>query len=155
MTRVAVGKRIPAFDVPATGDRTVSSKELAGQAYVLYFYPKDSTPGCTTEGENFRDAYGRFKRRKIAVFGVSRDDLRSHARFKEKYGFPFDLLSDRDETLCGIFGVVKDKNMYGKKVRGIERSTFLIDAQGRLVHEWRKVKIPGHVEEVLEAAGEL
>lgn len=155
MAKVAVGKKVPAFSVSATGDRTVSSKELAGHPYVLYFYPKDSTPGCTTEGENFRDAYGKFKRKNIVIFGASRDSLRSHERFKEKYRFPFELLSDPDETLCGIFDVVKDKNMYGKKVRGIERSTFLIDADGKLVREWRKVKIPGHVDEVLEAAKDL
>ena len=155
MAKVAVGKKIPAFSVAATGDQTVSSKDLAGRPYVLYFYPKDSTPGCTTEGEDFRDAFGRFKRLKVAVFGVSRDSLRSHERFKEKYKFPFELLSDPDEKLCAIFDVVKDKNMYGKKVRGIERSTFLIDAEGKLVREWRKVKIPGHVEEVLDATRAL
>lgn len=155
MANVAVGKKVPAFSIAATGEQTISSKDLAGQPYILYFYPKDSTPGCTTEGENFRDAYGKFKRRKVAIFGVSRDSLRSHERFKEKYKFPFELLSDPDEALCGIFDVVKQKNMYGKKVRGIERSTFLIDGTGKLVREWRKVKIPGHVDEIIEALGEL
>jgi peroxiredoxin Q/BCP len=152
MSAVAVGQKVPAFTIPATGGKTLASKSLAGQAYVLYFYPRDNTPGCTTEGENFRDAYPKFKRLKVAVFGVSRDSLQSHEKFREKYGFPFDLLSDSEEKLCTIFDVVKQKNMYGKKVRGIERSTFLIGADGKLIAEWRKVKIPGHVDEVLEAA---
>jgi len=152
MSAVTVGKKVQAFTIPATGEKTVSSKDLAGQAYVLYFYPRDNTPGCTTEGENFRDAYPKFKRLGVAVFGVSRDSLQSHEKFREKFGFPFDLLSDSDEKLCTMFDVVKQKNMYGKKVRGIERSTFLIGADGKLLAEWRKVKIPGHVDEVLEAA---
>ena len=152
---VAVGKKIPAFSTPATGDQTISSKDLMGRAYVLYFYPRDNTPGCTTEGEDFRDNYAKFRRRKVAVLGVSRDSLRSHERFKAKYEFPFELLSDEDEKLCAMFDVMKQKNMYGKKVRGIERSTFLIDATGRLRREWRKVKIDGHVAEVLEATREL
>ena len=152
MSAVAIGQKVPAFEIPATGGKTVSSKDLAGQAYVLYFYPRDNTPGCTTEGENFRDAHAKFKRLKIAVFGVSRDTVQSHEKFREKYGFTFDLLSDSEEKLCTIFDVVKQKNMYGKKVRGIERSTFLIGANGKLIAEWRKVKIPGHVDEVLEAA---
>lgn len=152
MSAVAIGQKVPAFEIPATGGKTVSSKDLAGQAYVLYFYPRDNTPGCTTEGENFRDAHAKFKRLKTAVFGVSRDSVQSHEKFREKYGFTFDLLSDSDEKLCTIFDVVKQKNMYGKKVRGIERSTFLIGANGKLIAEWRKVKIPGHVDEVLEAA---
>ena len=152
MSAVTVGKKVPTFTIPATGEKTVSSKDLAGKAYVLYFYPRDNTPGCTTEGENFRDAHAKFKRLKIAVFGVSRDTVQSHEKFREKYGFTFDLLSDSEEKLCTIFDVVKQKNMYGKKVRGIERSTFLIGANGKLIAEWRKVKIPGHVDEVLEAA---
>jgi peroxiredoxin Q/BCP len=155
MSKVSVGKKISAFTAEATNDTKVSTRNLKGQPYVLYFYPRDNTPGCTVESQNFRDQYQKFKRRKIAVFGVSRDNLRSHERFKEKYGFPFELIADPDETLCGIFDVVKDKNMYGKKVRGIERSTFLIDAEGVLRQEWRKVKIDGHVEEVLEAAKAL
>ncbi len=152
---VTVGKKVPAFSLPATGDRTISSRDLAGQAYVLYFYPRDNTPGCTTEGENFRDNYAKFKRLKVAVFGVSRDNLRSHERFKAKFDFPFELLADEDEKLCTSFDVIRQKNMYGKQVRGIERSTFLVDADGKLRREWRKVKIDGHVEEVLEAAREL
>jgi len=152
---VTVGKKVPAFSLPATSEQTVSSKDLAGQAYVLYFYPRDNTPGCTTEGENFRDHYEKFKRRKVRVFGVSRDNLRSHERFRAKYGFPFELLADEDEKLCTVFDVIRQKNMYGKQVRGIERSTFLVDADGKLRREWRKVKIDGHVEEVLEALREL
>ena len=155
MANVAVGKKIPAFTISATGEQTVTSKDLLGQHYVLYFYPRDNTPGCTQESEDFRDHHLKFKRRKIRVFGVSRDIMRSHERFKEKYGFPFELLSDSDEKLCKMCDVIKQKNMYGKKVRGIERSTFLVDASGTLRQEWRKVKIPGHVEEVLEAAKTL
>ena len=152
---VTVGKKVPAFAAPATGEKIISSKDLAGTAYVLYFYPRDNTPGCTTEGENFRDNHAKFKRRKVTVLGVSRDNLRSHERFRAKYDFPFDLLADEDEKLCTLFDVIKQKNMYGKKVRGIERSTFLVDADGKLRREWRKVKIEGHVEEVLEALRDL
>ena len=152
---VEIGRKVPAFSVPATGDQKVSSRDLAGRAYVLYFYPRDNTPGCTTEGENFRDHYAKFRRRKVTVLGVSRDNLRSHERFKAKFEFPFELLADEDEKLCSLFDVIKQKNMYGKKVRGIERSTFLVDASGKLRREWRKVKIDGHVEEVLEAVREL
>jgi len=152
---VTVGKKVPAFSLPATSEQTISSKDLAGQAYVLYFYPRDNTPGCTTEGENFRDHYEKFKRRKVRVFGVSRENLRSNERFRAKYGFPFELLADEDEKLCTVFDVIRQKNMYGKQVRGIERSTFLVDADGKLRREWRKVKIDGHVEEVLEALREL
>lgn len=151
MAPPVVGKKIPAFSLPATGEKTVSSKDLLGRDYVLYFYPKDNTPGCTQEGQDFRDQYAKFKRRQVAVFGVSRDTVKSHERFKEKFGFPFDLLSDSDEKLCSMFDVIKLKNMYGKRVRGIERSTFLIGADGKLRNEWRKVKIAGHVDEVLEA----
>ena len=152
---VSVGKKVPAFKLAATAEQTIGSKDLLGKAYVLYFYPRDNTPGCTTEGENFRDNYAKFRRRKVTVLGVSRDNMRSHERFKAKFEFPFELLSDEDEKLCGIFDVIKQKNMYGKKVRGIERSTFLVDANGKLRREWRKVKIDGHVEEVLEALRDL
>lgn len=150
-----VGRKVPAFKRLATGDQTISSRDLLGRAYVLYFYPRDNTPGCTTEGEQFRDNYAKFRRRKVTVLGVSRDNIRSHERFKAKFDFPFELLADEDEELCGLFDVMKQKNMYGKKVRGIERSTFLVDAKGKLRREWRKVKIDGHVEEVLEATKEL
>jgi peroxiredoxin Q/BCP len=116
---------------------------------VLYFYPKDNTPGCTTQGADFRDRYKEFKRLGCAIYGISRDSLKSHEGFKAKLKFPFELLSDPDEAVCNAFGVMKDKNLYGRKVRGIERSTFVIDEKGKLSHEWRGVKVPGHVEEVL------
>ena len=150
-----VGKKAPAFSAATTAAAKLNSKDLAGAPYVLYFYPKDDTPGCTLEGQNFRDQHGRFKRLKIRVLGVSRDSLTSHAKFRAKYQLPFDLISDADEALCQRFGVIKEKNMYGKKVMGIERSTFLVDAAGMLRHEWRKVKVDGHVEQVLAAAQEL
>jgi peroxiredoxin Q/BCP len=121
----------------------------------LYFYPKDDTPGCTLEGQDFRDQHAKFKRLKVRVLGVSRDTLGSHAKFQSKYELPFDLISDPDEALCALFGVMKDKNMYGRKVRGIERSTFLVDAAGVLRGEWRKVKVDGHVAAVLAAAAAL
>lgn len=155
MPRVDIGKKVPDFKLPATGDQTIKLSDLKGKNVVLYFYPKDSTPGCTREGQAFRDEYAKFRRNKAVVLGVSRDTVASHEKFKEKQGFPFELLSDRDEELCEMFGVMKMKNMYGKKVRGIERSTFLIDAAGKLRKEWRKVKVDGHAEEVLEALKEL
>ena len=155
MARPAVGKKIPAFSGEATGDTVVRSKDLKGTAFVLYFYPRDNTPGCTVESQAFAANYPKFKRRKVEVIGVSRDNLRSHERFKAKFEFPFRLIADPDETLCNLFDVMKDKNMYGKKVRGIERSTFLVDAEGVLRREWRKVKIDGHVDEVLAAVAEL
>jgi len=155
MSKVSVGKKIPAFSLPATGDKTIKLSGLKGSKVVLYFYPKDSTPGCTTEGQDFRDNNSKFKRANTVVLGVSRDSLKSHENFKTKQTFNFDLLSDEDETLCKLFDVIKEKNMYGKKVMGIERSTFLIDEQGVLRQEWRKVKVDGHVEEVLTAAKAL
>ena len=153
--KAAIGKAVPSFKLPATGDKHISLKDLKGQNIVLYFYPKDSTPGCTLEGQDFRDAYSKFKRQNTIVFGVSRDTLKSHENFKAKQKFPFDLISDENETLCDIFDVIKMKNMYGKKVRGIERSTFLIDANGRLQQEWRKVKVEGHADAVLAAVKAL
>ena len=155
MTKAIIGEKAPAFDLPATGGKTVGLSALAGQNVVLYFYPKDSTPGCTLESRDFRDRLREFRARNTAVFGVSRDSPASHERFREKQALNFDLISDADERLCGLFDVVRMKNMFGKKVRGIERSTFLIDANGILRKEWRKVKIAGHVEEVLEAVKEL
>ena len=155
MARPAIGKKVPAFKAAATGAGTASRKDLAGTAFVLYFYPKDDTPGCTMEGQDFRDQHAKFKRLKVKVLGVSRDTLASHEKFKAKYSFPFDLISDPDETLCRAFDVIKEKNMYGKKVMGIERSTFLVDARGVLRNEWRKVKVKGHVDEVLAAAKAL
>ncbi len=143
------------FSAESTGDKKIRLKELRGSNVVIYFYPKDSTPGCTLEGQDFRDLHGRFKRQKTIILGVSRDSIASHEKFKAKQNFPFDLLSDPDEKLCTQFDVIKEKNMYGRKVMGIERSTFLIDADGKLRAEWRKVKVKGHAEEVLEAAKEL
>jgi len=155
MAQATLNKKVPAFTLPATGDQTISLKDLKGQNVVIYFYPRDSTPGCTREGQDFRDNHSKFKRAKTVVLGVSRDSMRSHENFKAKQAFPFELLSDQEEVLCGIFDVIKEKNMYGKKVMGIERSTFLIDHKGVLRHEWRKIKVDGHVDEVLAAARTL
>ncbi len=149
-----IGKKVTAFKAPSTGGEFKLSAHK-GEIVVLYFYPKDNTPGCTTEGEQFRDAYKKFAKAGAIVVGCSRDSLKSHENFKAKMGFPFDLISDPDEKLCAQFDVIKMKNMYGKKVRGIVRSTFLIDAAGKLVREWRGVKVPGHVQEVLAAVEEL
>jgi thioredoxin-dependent peroxiredoxin len=152
MPKAVVGRKIPQFRAQATGGRTVSSKDLAGSPYVLYFYPKDSTPGCTAEGEDFRDRFDDFRDHGIAVFGVSRDSLASHEKFRDKHSFPFDLISDPDESLCRLFDVIKEKSLYGRKHMGIERSTFLVDSGGVLREEWRKVKVKGHAENVLQAA---
>jgi peroxiredoxin Q/BCP len=151
MTKAAEGKKVPAFSGEATGGGMISSRDLLGTKYVLYFYPRDNTPGCTTESNDFSALYKKFRRRKVEVIGISRDTLKSHEKFKEKFSFPFDLIADPDEKICNLFGVMKDKNMYGKKVRGIERSTFLIDEKGVLVREWRKVKVDGHAQEVLDS----
>ena len=137
------------FQAPST-DGTFRLSEHAGHPVVLYFYPKDNTPGCTTEGAAFRDLHPKFKKLGAVVAGISRDSMKSHENFKAKMAFPFPLISDPDETLCKQFDVIKMKNMYGKQVRGIERSTFVIDGRGNLAREWRKVKVPGHAEEVLE-----
>ena len=145
-----VGKSIPAFEVPATGEKTVGSKQLKGKTVVLYFYPKDATPGCTIQGQDFSRLLSKFKAEGAEVFGISRDTIKSHEKFKANQNYTVDLLSDEDETLCNIFGVIKMKNMYGRQVRGIERSTFVVDKSGKLVKEWRGVKVPGHAEEVLE-----
>ena len=155
MPKVTVGKKVPAFAADATGDQKIRSKDLSGSHVVLYFYPRDSTPGCTLEGQDFRDNHTRFRRAKTVILGVSRDSIASHEKFKAKQEFPFELLSDADETLCKLFDVIKQKNMYGKKVMGIERSTFLIDKEGVLRKEWRKVKVAGHVEDVLAAVKAL
>lgn len=149
---VNIGKKVPDFKLSATGEQTLSLSDFKGRNLVLYFYPKDSTPGCTREGQDFRDLQAKFKRAKTDILGVSRDSLKSHENFRSKQGFKFDLLSDKDEELCQLFDVIKMKNMYGKQVRGIERSTFLIDSKGVLRQEWRKVKVDGHAEEVLAAA---
>jgi len=155
MSKVTTGKKVPDFTLPATGEKTLTLSEFKGSRVVLYFYPKDSTPGCTTESQGFRDDYLKFRRRNTVILGVSRDSLRSHENFRAKHGFQFDLISDSEEQLCKLFDVIKEKNMYGRKVLGIERSSFLIDEEGILVREWRKVKVKGHVEEVLEAVKEL
>ena len=146
---------IPEFSVAATGGESISSTALKGYKVVLYFYPKDSTPGCTTEAQQFRDLHDKFVKAGAMILGVSRDSIKSHENFKAQFGLPFDLLSDSDETLCNQFGVIKMKNMYGKQVRGIERSTFLIDARGVLRHEWRGVKADGHAAAMLEAVKTL
>jgi thioredoxin-dependent peroxiredoxin len=153
--KIALDKPVPDFELPATGGKAIRLSELKGKNVVLYFYPKDDTPGCTLEGQDFRDRHASFKRAKTVILGVSRDSIKSHESFCEKQGFPFDLLSDADEKLCTLFDVMKMKNMYGKQVRGIERSTFLIDADGVLRREWRKVKVEGHADEVLEAVKAL
>ena len=155
MAKPTLGKKIASFNVATTKSSKLTSKELLGTPYVLYFYPRDDTPGCTIEGKDFRDHHAEFGRRGVRVLGVSRDSLASHTKFQAKYELPFELVSDADEKLCQQFDVIKDKNMYGKKVRGIERSTFLIDSDGVLRKEWRKVKVDGHVAEVLAAAAEL
>ncbi len=155
MSAPEIGKKIANFSRPATGDQTISLSDLAGKNLVLYFYPKDSTPGCTTEGQNFRDNIQAFEDANTVILGVSRDSIKSHENFKAKQGFPFELLSDQDESLCKQFDVIKLKKMYGKEHMGVERSTFLIDGDGKLVQEWRKVKVNGHVEEVLAAAQNL
>ena len=141
--------RVEDFEISST-DGTFRLADHVGHPVVLYFYPKDNTPGCTTEGEQFRNLYGQFSKLGAIVAGVSRDSLESHEKFRAKMDFPFPLLSDHDESLCAQFDVIRMKNMYGKKVRGIERSTFVIDAAGNLAREWRRVKVPGHAQEVLE-----
>ena len=147
-----VNKAVSDFSLPATGGTTFRLSESKARLLVIYFYPKDNTPGCTTEGLNFRDQYPEFRKAGCDIVGISRDSLRSHENFKAKMGFPFDLLSDEDEKVCNLFGVIKMKNMYGKQVRGIERSTFVLDANRVLRREWRGVKVPGHVQEVLDFA---
>jgi thioredoxin-dependent peroxiredoxin len=155
MTQPTIGDLVPDFEATATGERTVKLSDYCGNYVVLYFYPKDSTPGCTLEGQDFRDNIENFTALNAVVLGVSRDTPKSHENFKSKQGFPFDLLSDVDETLCRLFDVIKMKNMYGKQVRGIERSTFLIDPQGVLVREWRKVSVKGHCGQVLLALKDI
>ncbi|MEJ2455177.1 MAG: peroxiredoxin [Candidatus Thiodiazotropha sp.] len=151
MSTIAIGKPVPDIELPATGDKTVKLSEFRGKPVVLYFYPKASTPGCTQEGLDFKAAIAKFRRQSAVILGASRDSLKAQENFKQKQGFPFDLLSDKEELLCKAFDVIKMKSMYGKQVLGIERSTFLIDEAGNLRQEWRKVKVKGHVDEVLEA----
>jgi peroxiredoxin Q/BCP len=147
-----LNKAVSDFSLPATGGTTFRLSESTARLLVIYFYPKDNTPGCTTEGLNFRDLYPEFRKAGCDIVGISRDSLKSHENFKARMGFPFDLLSDEDEKVCNLFGVIKMKNMYGKQVRGIERSTFVLDANRVLRREWRGVKVPGHVQEVLDFA---
>jgi len=141
---------IPDFSLPATSGQTFNLATQAGKVVVVYFYPKDSTPGCTTEGQQFRDLHEQFAAIDAVILGVSRDSVKSHENFKAKQNFPFELGSDGDEAVCTLFGVMKMKNMYGKQVRGVERSTFVIDRSGVLRREWRGVKVPGHAQEVLD-----
>lgn len=152
MTTVALDAAIPDFTAQATSEQTVTLSALTGKNVVIYFYPKDSTPGCTTEGQNFRDLYEEFGAANTVIFGVSRDGLRAHENFKAKQSFPFELISDKEEKLCNLFDVIKLKKNYGREYMGIERSTFLIDSSGVLRKEWRGVKVKGHADEVLEAA---
>jgi len=146
----ALNKQVPDFSAAMTGGCAFQLSHYQGKKMVLYFYPKDNTPGCTTQSMEFRDLYDHFKQANAEIIGVSRDSLRSHDGFKSKLGLPFELISDPDEAICTLFGVMKMKTMYGKQVRGIERSTFVIDATGKLVKEWRGVRVPDHVNEVLK-----
>jgi thioredoxin-dependent peroxiredoxin len=149
MTTVVIGQAVPDFAAAATGGKNVRLSEFSGKKLLLYFYPKDNTPGCTQEGVAFREHFDQFQQLNAEILGVSRDSVKSHEGFKAKQNFPFDLLADQDEALCRLFDVIKMKNMYGKQVLGIQRSTFLIDENGILIKEWRKVKVKDHVAEVL------
>ena len=155
MAEIAVGRKVPDLPLHLTGDREASLADYLGKTLVLYFYPRASTPGCTQEGLDFSAEIAKFRRQSCIILGASRDGLKAQENFKAKQGFPFDLVSDKEEVLCNAFDVIKMKNMYGKQVRGIERSTFLIDAEGALRQAWRGVKVKGHVEQVLEAVKTL
>lgn len=155
MSTATIDQLVPNFEIAATGDQMISLSDQKGKNVVIYFYPKDSTPGCTKEGQDFRDLHDQFVKQNTVIFGVSRDGVKSHENFKAKQEFPFDLLSDKEEELCKLFDVIKEKNMYGRKFMGIVRSTFLIDAKGILRQEWRKVKVPDHAQAVLDAVKEL
>lgn len=155
MSGPTMNRVVADFVSEATGDQSIRLKDLRGKNVVLYFYPKDSTPGCTQEGRDFTELHAKFRRQKTVIFGVSRDSLASHEKFKAKQGFTFDLLSDPDEKLCKQFDVIHEKTLYGRKFMGIVRSTFLIDADGKLRGEWRKVKVKGHAQEVLDAVKAL
>jgi thioredoxin-dependent peroxiredoxin len=155
MAQIAVGKAVPDFTLRATGGADWKRSNAKGEKLVIYFYPKDMTTGCTLESQQFRDLYAAFRKAKTRLVGVSRDSVASHEKFRKKEALPFDLLSDEDETLCKLFDVIKEKSLYGRKYLGIERSTFLIDAQGVLREQWRKVKVAGHAAAVLEAARAL
>lgn len=155
MAKVTVGKPVPPFELPSTGGAAFKLSEAAGSKLVVYFYPKDMTSGCTLESQQFRDLHPAFRRAGTTVVGISRDSLASHRKFREKERLPFDLLADEDERVSKLFDVIREKSLYGRKYLGIERSTFLIDGRGVLRQEWRKVKVPGHAEAVLEAARAL
>ena len=150
MSKIEINSPVPELTLEGTNNTTFSISNYVGKNLVIYFYPKDSTPGCTNESIDFKDNYDIFQKLNTEIFGISRDSLKSHEKFKAKYGFPFELLSDADEIACNLFDVIKMKNMYGKKVRGIERSTFLISTEGKLINEWRGVKVNGHVQELIE-----
>jgi thioredoxin-dependent peroxiredoxin len=149
MTMTMLNQTVPDFELPATSGKKFKLSNYQDKILVVYFYPKDNTPGCTTQGIQFRDSYAEFQALNAEIIGISRDSLKSHENFKAKFSFPFELLADTEELACGIFGVIKMKNMYGKQVRGIERSTFILDKKGKLIHEWRGVKVDGHAQEVL------
>ncbi len=155
MGKVALGKAVPPFTLPSTNGKSWSLADAAGKKLVVFFYPKDMTSGCTLESQQFRDLHPAFRRAGIEVVGISRDGLASHRKFREKESLPFELLADEDETACRLFDVIREKSLYGRKYLGVERSTFLIDREGVLRREWRKVKVQGHAEEVLEAAKSL
>jgi thioredoxin-dependent peroxiredoxin len=155
MPKLKIAGRVPGFSLPATGGGTWSLKDAAGSKLVMYFYPRDQTSGCTREAHDFRDLYPAFREARVVVVGVSRDSVASHERFAARDALPFPLLADTEETLCRMFDVIKQKSLYGRKYLGVERSTFLVDAAGRLRQEWRNVKVPGHAEAVLEAARSL
>ena len=155
MAKKLVGKKCPAFKADATNNQIVENSSYSGMNVVIYFYPKDSTPGCTTEGQEFRDTYKLFKKMNTEILGVSRESIKSHEKFKSNQSFPFELLSDPDEKVCKAFDVMKLKSMYGREYMGIDRSTFLINTKGEIEKEWRAVKVKGHVQEVLEATKEL
>lgn len=150
MSKIEINSPVPELTLEGTNNTTFSINNYVGKNLVIYFYPKDSTPGCTNESIDFKDNYDIFQKLNTEIFGISRDSLKSHEKFKAKYSFPFELLSDADEIACNLFDVIKMKNMYGKKVRGIERSTFLINTEGKLINEWRGVKVNGHVQELIE-----
>jgi len=147
---VSVGKRVENFNLPATGDQNLSLSDFTGRSLIIYFYPKDNTPGCTREGQDFRDMYSQFKQAGADILGVSRDSVKVHENFRKKHEFPFHLLSDSDELLCKQFDVIREKKLYGRTYMGIERSTFLINSAGVLQQEWRKVRVPGHAQAVLD-----
>ena len=155
MEKKLEGKKCPIFKGDSTNNKTISNKDFLGKNLVIYFYPKDSTPGCTTEGQDFRDNYKTFKKLNTDILGVSRDSVKSHENFKQKQSFPFELLSDPEEIMCKAFNVMKLKSMYGKEYIGVDRSTFLISSEGKIIKEWRSVKVKGHVDEVLDEVKKL